>query len=53
MYLCISGFDNNFKDEINFRRQKLQIITSNKINHTTKINFYTSKNRVYIYVYYI
>ena len=38
MYLCKSGFINEFKDKINCKSQKLQIVTSRRINSTRKIN---------------
>ena len=38
MYSCKSGFNNNFKAKINCKSQKLQILASNRINSTSKIN---------------
>jgi hypothetical protein len=38
IYLYKSGFNNKFKTKINCRSQKLQIVASNVINSTKKIN---------------
>jgi len=39
MYICKSGFIDEFKAKVNCRSQKLQIVASSRINSTSKINY--------------